>query len=179
MNISLVATDSLIPYINNPRDNSNAIDKVAASIKEFGFRQPIVIDDESVIVAGHTRYMAAKKLNLEHVPVEIVHDLTELQIKAYRIADNRVAQESTWDDQLLNIEIQNLDNNNFDLSLTGFNEDEIEIILSDDDINNADTSEQHYDSVFQIIVDCSTEREQENLFGKFKAQGLTCKVVSI
>lgn len=97
------------PYENNPRNNDNAVEYVAASIDEFGFKVPIVIDKNSVIVAGHTRYKAAEKLGLEKVPCIIADDLTPEQIKAYRLADNKVSELSTWDGDRLNIELQELE----------------------------------------------------------------------
>ena len=97
--------DEIIPYINNPRNNDAAVETVAASIKEFGFKQPIVIDKAGVIVAGHTRHKAAKRLGLATVPCIMADDLTEQQIKAYRLADNKVAELATWDAELLTIEL--------------------------------------------------------------------------
>lgn len=97
--------DEIIPYINNPRNNDAAVETVAASIKEFGFKQPIVIDKDGVIVAGHTRHKAAKRLGLATVPCIMADDLTEQQIKAYRLADNKVAELATWDAELLTIEL--------------------------------------------------------------------------
>lgn len=88
--------DSITPYENNPRNNDNAVDAVAASIKEFGFRVPIVIDGSGVIVAGHTRHKAAQKLGLQKVPCIIADDLTPEQVKAFRLADNKVAELATW-----------------------------------------------------------------------------------
>ena len=99
----------LIPYINNPRINEGAVDKVAASIKEFGFKNPIIIDKENVIIAGHTRLKAAKKLGLEEVPTIKVEDLTEQQIKAFRIADNKTAEFAEWDWNVLEKELSELE----------------------------------------------------------------------
>jgi len=103
--ISELKLDSLIPYARNPRINDAAVDGVAASIKEFGFINPIVVDADNVIVCGHTRYKAAQKLGLEHVPCILVSDLTPEQVKAYRIMDNRTSELSHWDDSLLAEEI--------------------------------------------------------------------------
>lgn len=109
LKIEYIGTERLIPYINNPRINDNAVDVVAASIKEFGFKNPIIIDKENVIIAGHTRLKAAKKLGLKEVPVIRVEDLTENQIKAFRIADNKTAEFAEWDMELLEIELEGLD----------------------------------------------------------------------
>lgn len=108
MNIIEKKTDELIPYINNPRNNDEAVDKVAASIKEFGWKVPVVITTDNVIVTGHTRLKAAKKLGLETVPCIIADDLTESQIKAFRLADNKVAEFSEWDFDKLTIELEGL-----------------------------------------------------------------------
>lgn len=114
MNIFDKKTEELIPYINNPRNNDEAVDKVAASISEFGFKVPIVITSDNVIVTGHTRLKAAKKLGLATVPCIIADDLTEAQIKAFRLADNKVSEFSTWDFEKLEIELDGLADLNMD-----------------------------------------------------------------
>ena len=128
MNIILQKTDKLIPYHNNPRKNQ-AVDKVASSIKEFGWQQPIVVDESNVIVVGHTRYQAAKKLGLNEVPTHIAKGLTESQIKAYRLLDNRANQDALWDDEMLKIEIKGLEELDIDLKLTGFTDKELDNLL--------------------------------------------------
>ena len=120
---------SLIPYVNNPRKNLN-VDKVASSILEFGFQQPIVIDKNKTIIVGHTRYEASKKIGLTKVPV-LVADLTETQSKAYRIADNRLNEDSLWDNKLLDLEIKELESLNFDKTILGFDQKEIDGIFKD------------------------------------------------
>jgi len=109
MKITTVKIDSIKPYGKNPRKNDGAVDAVAESIKEFGFRQPIVVDADNVIVCGHTRWKAAKKLGMKEVPVHVAADLTPDQCKAYRIADNSTRDLSSWDDQLLLEEITGID----------------------------------------------------------------------
>ena len=104
MKVTETKLEKLIPYARNPRNNQGAVDKVASSIKEFGFRQPIVVDPEYVVVAGHTRLLASQKLGLSEVPVHVAENLTEQQIKAFRLADNRTAEESEWDLELLKLE---------------------------------------------------------------------------
>jgi len=108
------------PYENNPRHNDAAVDAVAASIHAFGFRQPIVVDDEGVIIVGHSRYKAALKLGLETVPVHTATGLTPAQVKAYRLADNQTASLSSWDDDRLPLELAQLQQMDVDLNLTGF-----------------------------------------------------------
>ena len=130
MKIEIADISSIKPYENNPRKLSEkAIEKVAMSLKEYGFRQPIVVDKDRVIVAGHTRFRASKKLGLKQVPVSIIDNLTEEQINAYRIADNRTAEESEWDSELLAMEIKDLEAKDFKLDLLGFNEDQLNDIL--------------------------------------------------
>ena len=117
-------------YAGNPRIISDeAVDAVAASIRAFGFRVPILVDRDGVIVAGHARYRAAQKLGLTEVPVIVADDLTPEQVKAYRIADNRTAELSTWDYELLPIELADLQSTDFDLNLLGFSTDELAKIL--------------------------------------------------
>ena len=137
MKTKTVAADSLIPYIRNPRKNSAAVDKVAASIKEFGWQQPIVVDKENVIIAGHTRLLAAQKLGMDKVPVHVA-DLSDAQAKAYRLADNRISEDADWDIDLLGLEIRELDDLGFDLDLTGFDNTELANLLIDLDLGEAD-----------------------------------------
>src|SRR5947209_2556027 len=119
--------DQPIPYARNSRKiTQRAIDKVAASIKEFGWRQAIVVDVDGVIICGHTRLLAAKKLGLREVPVHVASNLTPAQVKAYRLMDNRSHQETDWDFELLGPELEELRGLDFDLSLTGFDECEID-----------------------------------------------------
>jgi len=130
MKIELWKLSEIKPYPNNPRINDDAVEAVAASIREFGFRQPIVVDAEGVIICGHTRYKAAMKLGLEKAPVHVAKDLSPAQIKAYRIADKRAAENATWDFDLLPIELGELQAMDFDLGLLGFDADELTKILA-------------------------------------------------
>lgn len=113
-------TDEIIPYENNPRKNDEAVDYVANSIREFGFKMPIVVDKEGVIIAGHTRLKASKKLGLEQVPVIVADDLTEEQVKALRLADNKVGEIAEWDFNMLGEELANID---IDMEQFGFFEE--------------------------------------------------------
>ena len=127
-------------YENNPRKNDEAVKYVAESIKEFGFKVPIVIDKEGVIVAGHTRWKAAKSLNIKEVPCIIADDLTDDQIKAYRLADNKVSEFAEWDFNILNLELDEL--LDFDMSTFGFDIEEIEDEYGTDfDLPDGDKSE--------------------------------------
>ena len=121
--------DRLKPYENNPRQNQDAVPAVVASIREFGFKVPIIADRDGVIVAGHTRYLAAKELGMETVPVIVADDLTPAQIQAFRIADNKTAEIADWDYDLLPIELAALQDQHFDLDLIGFSSDELADLL--------------------------------------------------
>lgn len=122
-------TNDLIPYARNSRTHSETqVTKIAASIKEFGFLNPVIVDGENGIVAGHGRIMAAKKLGMDEVPVIEASHLTEAQRRAYVIADNRLALDAGWDDEMLRVEFAELEGLGFDLDLTGFTPDEIKAL---------------------------------------------------
>jgi len=126
------------PYKGNPRRNKTSVAKVADSILEYGFRQPIVVDEDLVIIVGHTRLAAAKRLKLNEVPVHIAKGLTPQQTRAYRLMDNRSAEDSSWDPDLLNIELTGLLEEGFNLSLTGFSGEELNDLLSMTDENEGE-----------------------------------------
>ena len=175
MKIEYKKIEDVIPYENNPRKNDNAVDYVANSIKEFGFKVPIIIDKENVIVTGHTRLKAAEKLGLEKVPCIYADDLTEEQIKAFRIADNKVSEFSTWDLDKLNLELEDL---NIDMSDFGFEDINIE---SDDDefIGEPTETNFNYKEQYGVIVLCSNEEEQEKVYNRLTEEGYECKVVAV
>jgi DNA modification methylase len=125
MHVELWPIDRVKPYHRNPRINDSAIDAVVASIREFGWRQPIVVDKDGVIVVGHTRWKAAHKLDLKEVPVHVAADLTPNQAKAYRLADNATNELAQWDKELLPLELADLQAVGFDLGLLGFGADEL------------------------------------------------------
>ncbi len=132
MQIEIRPIDQVKPYPGTPRQNDEAVDAVAASLKEFGFRQPIVVDAEGVIIVGHTRYKAALKLGLKQVPVHVATDLTPAQVKAYRIADNATNEIAEWNYELLPIELSALQEMHFDIGTLGFDEEELQRIMSGD-----------------------------------------------
>jgi len=172
--------DDLIPYARNSRTHSDEqVTKIASSIKEFGFLNPVIVDGDNGIIAGHGRIMAAKKLGLKEVPTIEASHLTEAQKKAYIIADNRLALDAGWDDEMLRIEFQELEELGFDLELTGFNPDEL-AILFDDSIEDAkELTEQSYSEVFNIIIECNDENHQEKTFNKLDSEGYKCRVQSL
>lgn len=151
MNITHKTLDELIPYANNPRDNDDAVDYVAESIKEFGFKVPIIIDKDNVIVAGHTRYKACEKLGINEVPCIIADDLTEEQIKAFRLADNKVAEIATWDFEKLELELSTLE---MDMELFGFEtyeDDEPQEVAEDDyEVEVPEEPKAKYGDIYQL-----------------------------
>ena len=149
VNIIMKKVSELTPYENNPRNNDSAVEFVANSIKEFGFKVPIVVDKDNVIVSGHTRWLASKQLGLEEVPTIIADDLTPEQIKAFRIADNKVAEKSSWDFSKLTEEIEGID---FDMTEFGFGEFELDVLKNG---NNFDAG-----ALDDLFTD-APEREKE------------------
>ena len=133
--------DKLIEYARNPRKNDHAVDRVAAAIREFGFRVPVVAKSDGTVVDGHLRLKAAKKLGLAEVPVVLADDMTDLQVKAFRLSVNKMAELAEWDNELLALEFGELQEMGFDLDLTGFDADELEALAGfgdDDDSGDAD-----------------------------------------
>tara|TARA_R100000781_G_scaffold54290_2_gene35497 strand:- start:1270 stop:1896 length:627 start_codon:yes stop_codon:yes gene_type:complete len=129
--VKLISIDDLIEYEDNPRNNDEAVAKVADSIKEFGFKVPIVVDEDMIILAGHTRLKAARLLGLKKVPVHQANDLTEEQRNAFRIMDNKSGEAADWDNELLSKEFQKLAETDFDMLMTGFDDKEIAKLTSD------------------------------------------------
>ena len=130
MDVIELPLGQIIPYARNPRRNEKAVAAVAASIAEFGWRQPIVVDENMVVLAGHTRLEAARQLGLETAPVHVARGLTEAQARAFRIMDNRSAQNAEWDEDLLGLELGDLVEAEFDLGLTGFTEEELSALMN-------------------------------------------------
>lgn len=140
--IVMMKTDDLIPYENNPRKNDDSVMYVANSIMEFGFKVPIVIDKDNVIVAGHTRLKAAKSLGIKEIPVIIADDLTDDQVKAFRLADNKTAEIATWDFEALDIELDALYDLDFDMTEFGFDLDDTPNIEEPKEMLDADIPEE-------------------------------------
>ena len=137
LKIEYLSTDELIPYANNPRNNDEAVDYVANSIRQFGFKVPIIIDKDKNIVAGHTRLKAAKKLGIKEVPCIIADDLTEQQIDAFRLADNKVSEIASWNFDKLEMELESItdiDMSEFNFNLDGgntFDESQLDELFAD------------------------------------------------
>lgn len=160
--------DKLIPYKNNPRLNDEAVEYVKNSIKEFGFKVPIVIDKNNVIIAGHTRIKASKELGIKDIPCIIADDLTEEQVKAFRLADNKVAEKSVWDYTKLDEELDSI--LDIDMSMFDFN-----INTDDVEIERIDLSNKEFEK-YEIIITCQNEIELEEKYNKLMKEGYECKI---
>lgn len=133
LEIEYKKVEGLIPFVNNSRTHSEEqVNQIASSIREFGFTNPILLDEDNGIIAGHGRLQAARLLGLDEVPTITLSGLTELQKRAYVIADNKLALNAGWDNELLQLEIQNLQEKEFDIALLGFDEKELAKILGED-----------------------------------------------
>ena len=176
--IEKISIDKLIPYANNARTHSDEqVAQIAASIREFGFNNPVLIAEDDTIIAGHGRVMAARKLNLSEVPCLRLSHLTETQRKAYILADNKLALNAAWDVDLLKLEIQDLMSEKFAVELTGFDLQELAKIL--DNQEDLELNEEKYSEVFNVIVECSDETEQEKVFNRLDSEGYKCRVQSL
>lgn len=173
MEVFEIKIDNIKPYENNPRTIERAIDKVAESIKEFGFKVPIIVDKDNVIVAGHTRLEAAKKIGLETVPCIKADDLTPEQIKAFRLADNKVAEFAIWDMEKLEFELAQIETIN--MGYFGFEESEN---ATDEEPEFETEQTFNYEPEFGVIVICQDEEEQKEVFEKLTAKGYDCKEVT-
>ena len=167
----------LIPYARNSRTHSDEqVSQIMASIKEFGFTNPILTDGKDGIIAGHGRLMAAQRLGIEEVPTIELSHLTDAQKKAYIIADNKLALNSGWDEDMLKIELSELDEIGFNYSDLGFDFDiDIEEINDEEKI----LKNEEYKEKFSIIIDCDSELHQEEIFYNLTNQGLKCRVQSL
>lgn len=177
-----VATDSLIPYARNSRTHSDEqVAQIAASIREFGFLNPIIIDGDNGIIAGHGRVMAAQKLGLESLPCVEASHLTDAQRKAYIIADNKLALNAGWDEGMLAIELNELNTADFDISLIGFDAGELSAAMGlDEELDGEAPSIDEgieYQEKFAIIVECTGEADQQATFERLDSMGFTCKVL--
>ena len=179
LSIEYKATGELIPYVNNSRTHSEQqVQQVAASIKEFGFTNPILIDEDEGVIAGHGRLLAAQLLRLSDVPTITLKGLTEAQKKAYVIADNQLALNSGWDADALKIELDRLSELDFNIDLLGFDVNDLKSLI-DDEIDFEKELDDLGDvkEMYQIIVDCHDSIGQSVLLEKLTGEGYECKVL--
>lgn len=163
--MQLVPVEKLIPYINNARTHSDEqIKKLRSSLREFGFINPVIIDREFNVIAGHGRILAAKAENISEVPCVFVDYLNDAQKKAYILADNRMAMDAGWDEELLKIEIESLQAEDFDLSLTGFDEKELASIFDSD----TDAKDDDFDVEAELEKPCITKQGDIWILGRHK-----------
>jgi ParB-like chromosome segregation protein Spo0J len=179
MEIVYKATTDLIPYIRNSRAHSDAqVAQIAASIREFGFRVPVLIDADNGIIAGHGRVLAALKLGMEEVPTIDGSDMTDVQRRMYVIADNKIALNATWDEEILMLEIDDLRGLGADIELIGFDEKELSALDGEQEEKDDDMSEPSDESRNLLMIECQGERELEKLFEEMKERGFECKILS-
>lgn len=178
--IKFKSTDLLVPYARNARTHSDSqISQIAASIREFGFTNPVLTDGENGIIAGHGRVMAARKLGIDVVPcIELSH-LTEAQKRAYVIADNKLSLNAGWDEELLKLELSDLEMSGFDLDLTGFSLDEIASLdgSSNKDEDSRDASEVDASNKFLLMIEFDSESALSRAYDEATGKGLRCKLI--
>ena len=167
--IVMIPVSEVRPYEKNPRKNADAVKFVKSSIEQFGFKVPIIVDSNRVIVCGHTRLLAAKSLGMSEVPCIMADDLTDEQVKAFRLADNKVGEFAEWDMDLLGDELDAIaDACDIDMGDFGFD-------LSDEDEENAERGV-NFSDTYQIIVECNNETEQQEFFEKLSGEGYRCRL---
>lgn len=173
MKIIYKRLDELREYENNPRKNDKAVAAVAASIKLAGFKVPMVVDAAGVIVCGHTRFKAAKQLGMQAVPCVIADDLTEEQIRAFRLADNKTGELADWDFDKLDAELEMLAD--MDMEAFGFDMDDGD----DDATKEREDLSDKVNAIYEVIVECADEFEQEEVFTRLCGEGLQCRVLTL
>lgn len=182
LNVKMMPISDVVPYEKNPRLNDQAVDAVASSIREFGFKVPIVVDSKGVVVSGHTRLKAAKTLGMAEVPVIVADDLDDTKIKAFRLADNKVAELADWDESLLIKELEELTDLDYDMGQFDF---ELDLDDADDaDVNGADDAGDIPDNLdvvdtFALNVIVKSEAEQAELYDELLGRGYDVKVVAL
>lgn len=172
MEIINKSIEELKPYENNPRYNDDAVEYVAKSIKEFGFKVPIIIDKNNEIVAGHTRYKASLELGLKEVPTIMVDDLNEEQIKAFRLADNKVSEKASWNMDLLNEELESI----LDIDMKQF---DFDISSESGDFERKDLSEDVFEKYEVIIISCKDEMSMRETYEWLTEEGYECRISTL
>jgi hypothetical protein len=179
MEIQKWSTGDLVEYARNPRKNNHVVDGIAAAIREFGFRVPILVKKDGTVIDGHLRLKAAKKLKMETVPVVVCDDMSEAQIKAFRISVNRFAELADWDDELLSVELHELNNLEFDLGVIGFEPGKLtELMFPDLEISSTPTEfSGDIGDKFQLLIEYDSEKDLQSDFHKFQERGMKCKII--
>lgn len=170
--------NDLIPYARNSRTHSDAqVAQIAASIREFGWTNPVLLDGENGIIAGHGRVMAAQKLGETEVPTIELGHMTDAQKRAYIIADNKLALNAGWDDEMLALELSDLQDAGYDLGLTGFDDNEIAALNGNIEVeeNFKEPSDENRNL---LMIECQGERELETLYDEMQQRGFECKILS-
>lgn len=162
--------EDIIPYERNPRKNDSAVDAVAASIREFGFKNPIIVDKDGVIIAGHTRLLAAKQLGMETVPCICADDLSEGQAKAFRLADNKTAELAEWDFELLDLELDEI--TDIDMSDFGFE-------LNEEQPEQKERKSAAYTESVSVVIDCADDEEAERIYNELTEEGYQCHISTL
>lgn len=184
MKVVMRPIGDVIPYAGNPRRiPQDAIDAVAKSISEFGWRQPIVVDGEGVVIAGHTRLLAAHQLGMDRVPVHVASDLSPSLVRTYRLADNAAAERTEWDFDALKVELTGLRDDGVDLALTALDRARLDELMragveADQHPGDADTKPAGgYQEQYGVIVICDTEAHQQRVYDQLVSSGHKCRVV--
>jgi len=179
MKVIELPVKDLIPYVNNSRTHDDEqVAQIAASIKEYGWTNPILVDEQHVIIAGHGRLSAARKLKMETVPCIQIDNLTDARRRALVIADNKLAMNASWDYDMLKAELQSLNDEAFDMSLLGFSPDELKNIMYDD-VDDAPPDEFKGDASnkWQLLIEYDNENDLQNAYDEFMERGLQCKII--
>ncbi len=181
MQVEWRETSSLIPYARNARTHSDdQVQQVAASIKEFGWTNPILVDGENGIIAGHGRLYAAQKLGHDEVPVIELANMTEAQKRAYVIADNKLAENAGWDDELLKLELHALEEMDFSLDKLGFDPQELSGLMFDDpEPEPADDEYGSLEEHYSVLVELGSEDEQAKLLERLMGEGYDCRALTL
>jgi len=176
--IEQIETGSLIPYARNAKKHDDAqVGKIAGSIREFGFNNPVLIDSENGIVAGHGRVLAAQKLGMASVPCLRLSHLTDAQRRAYILADNRLAEiGGGWDEEMLKLELADLGDLDVDLEAIGFGEEDLAEVAEEEEEKSTDGN---FAEQYAVTVICKDEAHQRKIYDKLTADGLECKVVCV
>lgn len=169
MNIVNKLLSDICPYKNNPRKNDPAVNAVVESIRQCGYIAPIIVDEDNVILAGHTRYKALKKLGRKSIEVIVREGLTEEQKRKYRLLDNKTGELAEWDSDLLAEELEGLD----------FGELELDWMLDGEEIEPKERQEAVFHETISVVIDCRTDNEAEEIFMRLSEEGYNCRISTL